>query len=281
MKIIETIDKMQTEAEKIRLSGRRIGLVPTMGFLHEGHLSLIRNARESSDTVITSIFVNPTQFGPGEDYEDYPRDPERDIRMAEAAGSDIIFHPSAKEMYPEGYQTFVTVEKLTKVLCGLSRPQHFRGVTTVVIKLFNATKPHLAIFGQKDAQQALVIRRMVNDLNLDIEIKISPIIREPDGLAMSSRNTYLDATQRKNATVLYRSLILARQLIESGERSARRISDELVKIIAQTDGAEIDYVSMVDTAKLEPVQTLSGEILIAEAVRFGKTRLIDNIILTV
>lgn len=278
MIIIEKITEMQENAEKMRLAGKKIGLVPTMGYLHEGHLSLIRIAREKSDVVITSIFVNPTQFGPGEDYEDYPRDLQRDVRLAEDAGSDIIFYPSASEMYPEGYQTHVEVEKITKVLCGISRPIHFKGVTTVVTKLFNATKPHLAVFGQKDAQQALVIKRMVQDLNMDIDIIVAPVIREPDDLAMSSRNTYLSPRQRKEATVLYRSLMRAKSMIEEGEREPQRIIQEMKAMINHCEGAEIDYISMVDTQMLQPITTLKGEILIAEAVRFGKTRLIDNII---
>lgn len=281
MEIIEKITEMQDKAEELRMGGKKIGLVPTMGFLHEGHLSLIRRASKESDAVITSIFVNPTQFGPGEDFEDYPRDLQRDLQLAENSGCDIIFRPSAKEMYPEGYQTYVTVENITKALCGSSRPTHFRGVTTVVSKLFNATRPHLAVFGQKDAQQALVIKRMVNDLNLGIEIIVAPIVREKDGLAMSSRNTYLSPEQRKDAAVLYRSLMHAKALIRQGERDSQFIISEITSMINQAETAEIDYVNIVDTQNLQPLAKLRAELLIAEAVRFGKTRLIDNIIVTV
>ena len=279
MKRIETISDMQLDAEKLRLTGKRIGLVPTMGYLHEGHLSLIRRARLDCDVVIASIFVNPIQFGPNEDLEDYPRDLQRDMKLAEDAGCDIIFNPSVAEMYPKGFQTHVTVDEMTKVLCGQSRPTHFKGVTTVVAKLFNATKPHFAVFGQKDAQQALVIKRMVKDLNIDIDIVVAPIVRESDGLAMSSRNIYLDPNQRKNATVLNRSLTQARELIENGERDADRILSKLNGMIREIEGAEIDYVSIVSTDTLQPIEKLRGEILIAEAVRFGKTRLIDNILI--
>lgn len=281
MLIIEKITEMQAKAEELSLVGKKIGFVPTMGYLHEGHLSLIRIAREKSDIVITSIFVNPTQFGPGEDYEAYPRDFQRDTRLAEEVGSNIIFHPSVDEMYPQGYQTHIKVEKITKVLCGISRPTHFQGVTTVVAKLFNATKPQLAVFGQKDAQQAFVIKRMVKDLNMDIEILVAPIVREPDGLAMSSRNSYLTPTQRKEAVVLYRSLMKAKAMIEEGHRDSQHIIQEITHMINHSQSAKIDYVSIVDSQDLQPVATLEGEILIAEAVCFGKTRLIDNIIVQI
>jgi len=281
MQLIKTVSEMRSHADQLRLAGKRIGFVPTMGYLHEGHLSLVRIAKEKSDVVVMSIFVNPTQFGPAEDFDRYPRDFDRDWRLAEQAGCDILFHPSVAEMYPEGYLTYVTVEKLTTVLCGRSRPTHFRGVTTVVAKLFNLVKPHVAVFGQKDAQQALVIKRMVRDLNFDVEVIVAPIVREKDGLAMSSRNTYLTPEERRDATVLYCSLLLAKELVDKGERRAEAIKTEMRKMIEATPTAQIDYISIVDTDKLEDKDTLSGETLIALAVYFGKTRLIDNLILQV
>ena len=279
MTLIEKLSDMQKQAENICLSGKKIGLVPTMGYLHEGHLSLIRIARKNCDQVITSIFVNPTQFGPDEDYENYPRDMERDCKLAEDNGTDIIFFPSVNEMYPDGYQTYVEVDQITQTLCGQSRPKHFKGVTTIVTKLFNLTKPHVAIFGQKDAQQAIVIKRMVKDLNMKIDIIMAPIVREADGLALSSRNTYLSSEQRKHASVLYRSLMHAKSMIGAGERNPNLIIKEMTDMINQSSDAGIDYIRIVDTEKLQPVQSISGEVLIAEAVRFGKTRLIDNIII--
>lgn len=249
-----------------------------MGYLHEGHLSLIRIAKEKSDVVITTIFVNPLQFAPNEDYDKYPRDLERDVKLAQSAGCDIIFHPSVEEMYPENFLTYVEVEKLTKVLEGEFRPTHFRGVTTVVAKLFNITKPHIAVFGQKDAQQALIIKQMVRDLNFDIEIIVAPIVREPDGLAMSSRNVYLSESERKDATVLYQSLKLAEKLIEEGERNSGVIISKMEELIKSKPTAKIDYIAIVDPNTLEKVENLSEgkEYLIALAVRIGSTRLIDN-----
>lgn len=278
MRVITKIKEMQRVADELRKEGKIIGVVPTMGYLHEGHLSLIRIAKEKSDIVITTIFVNPLQFAPNEDYDKYPRDFERDVKLAQSAGCDIIFHPSVEEMYPENFLTYVEVEKLTKVLEGEFRPTHFRGVTTVVAKLFNITKPHIAVFGQKDAQQALIIKQMVRDLNFDIEIIVAPIVRESDGLAMSSRNVYLSESERKDATVLYQSLKLAEKLIEEGERNSSVIISKMEDLIKSKPTAKIDYIAIVDPNTLEKVESLSEgkEYLIALAVRIGSTRLIDN-----
>jgi pantoate--beta-alanine ligase len=281
MKIIKQLQQMQELAEQTRTKGLKIGLVPTMGFLHQGHLSLIRLARKKADFVVVSIFVNPTQFGPGEDYQTYPRDLKRDCRLIEQSGGDVVFAPSAEEMYPKGYCTFVEVEGITRKLCGASRPTHFRGVTTVVTKLFYIVKPHFAVFGQKDAQQAIVIERLVKDLNFEIKIVVAPTVREPDGLAMSSRNRYLSEQEREDATVLYRSLQRAKSMVEAGERSASRVIVTMEKMISEKPTAQIDYIAVVDTRQLEPLEQLSGEVLIALAVRFDRARLIDNIILSV
>ncbi len=283
MRIISKIKEMQKVADELRKEGKIIGVVPTMGYLHEGHLSLIRLAKEKSDVVITTIFVNPLQFAPNEDYDRYPRDLERDVKLAQSAGCDIIFHPSVEEMYPQNFLTYVEVDKLTKVLEGEFRPTHFRGVTTVVAKLFNITKPHIAIFGQKDAQQALIIKQMVRDLNFDIEIIVAPIVREPDGLAMSSRNVYLSDSERKDATVLYESLKLAEKLIENGERNPKNIILKMEELIKSKPTAKIDYIAIVEPETLEKVEILNEgkEYLIALAVRIGSTRLIDNTIVKI
>jgi pantoate--beta-alanine ligase len=283
MRIISKVKEMQKVADELRKEGKIIGVVPTMGYLHEGHLSLIRLAKEKSDVVITTIFVNPLQFAPNEDYDRYPRDFERDVKLAQSAGCDIIFHPSVEEMYPQNFLTYVEVDKLTKVLEGEFRPTHFRGVTTVVAKLFNITKPHIAVFGQKDAQQALIIKQMVRDLNFDIEIIVAPIVREPDGLAMSSRNVYLSDSERKDATVLYESLKLAEKLIENGERNSENIILKMEELIKSKPTAKIDYIAIVEPETLEKVETLSEgkEYLIALAVRIGSTRLIDNTIVKI
>jgi pantoate--beta-alanine ligase len=283
MRIISKVKEMQKVADELRKEGKIIGVVPTMGYLHEGHLSLIRLAKEKSDVVITTIFVNPLQFAPNEDYDRYPRDFERDVKLAQSAGCDIIFHPSVEEMYPQNFLTYVEVDKLTKVLEGEFRPTHFRGVTTVVAKLFNITKPHIAVFGQKDAQQALIIKQMVRDLNFDIEIIVAPIIREPDGLAMSSRNVYLSDSERKDATVLYESLKLAEKLIENGKRNSKNIILKMEELIKSKPTAKIDYIAIVEPETLEKVETLSEgkEYLIALAVRIGSTRLIDNTIVKI
>ena len=255
-----------------------VGLVPTMGYLHEGHLSLIRRAREECDHVIVSIFVNPTQFGPKEDLAKNPRDLERDFRLIEPY-TDLVWTPSAETMYPQGYQTWVEVEAMTRPLEGAMRPDHFRGVTTVVAKLFNAVQPHKAYFGQKDAQQVAVIRQMVRDLNFPLEIVVCPTSREPDGLAMSSRNVYLDPDQRKAATVLFRSLSAAKELYERGERSAEKVRGKMKEVLAGEPLAEPQYISCADYDTLEELDEIKGKALLSMAVFFGKTRLIDNFIL--
>ena len=263
-----------------RSQEEQIGLVPTMGFLHEGHLSLVRQARADSNFVVVSIFVNPSQFGPAEDFDTYPRDFDRDCRLLEAEGVDLLFAPAVEEMYPKGNTTFVEVTgNLTKGLCGASRPGHFRGVTTVVSKLFNVVGPHRAYFGQKDAQQLAVIKRLASDLNWGIEIVGMPIIREADGLAMSSRNRKLTPEERRSATLLYRALQLAKARIEAGERNAERVMGIIREIIGKEKLARIDYIEIVSLNDFEPVNQIEGEILIALAVFIGETRLIDNLLL--
>ncbi len=278
MRIITSIKKMQSLSSQIHLQGKRIGLVPTMGFLHDGHLSLIREIKRHCDVTVMSIFVNPTQFSPSEDFADYPRDFVRDKKLAEAEGCDIIFYPDAKDIYPGNYLTYVTVEKISYILCGVSRPIHFRGVATIVAKLFNIVKPQIAIFGQKDAQQAIIIKKMVNDLNFDVEILVAPIVREKDGLAKSSRNTYLSPEMRRQASVLFQSLKAAEQKILSGETDAAAIKALIKNKIAEKPAAVIDYIEIVNPETLEHQAEIQGSVLIALAVRFGKTRLIDNIV---
>jgi pantoate--beta-alanine ligase len=274
---------MQRSADELRSSGRKIGVVPTMGALHEGHLSLIRIARNYADVVIATIFVNPVQFGPNEDFNNYPRDLQGDSRLAESAGTDILFAPQPGEMYPDGYLTYITVERLTTTLEGKSRPTHFRGVTTIVAKLFNITKPAVAVFGQKDAQQVVVIRRMVSDLNMGVKIVAAPIVREPDGLAMSSRNAYLSPQERKQSLVLSQSLRLAEQLISRGERTSDRVHSEMMNLISSQPAARVDYISISDPVTLQEMSTLDSAhtVLISLAVWIGTTRLIDNLIITV
>ncbi len=281
MKTIEKISRMSTLAKMMKKEGKSIGFVPTMGYLHEGHMSLVRTAKKHTDVAVMSIFVNPVQFAPGEDFEKYPRDLRRDEVLARDGGVDVIFYPSLKDMYPEDYATYVTVEKLTDTLCGESRPGHFKGVATVVTKLFNIVKPDVAYFGQKDMQQALVIRKMALNLNMGIEIKIMPIVREKDGLAMSSRNMFLSETERKDAPILYQSLKNAENLIKQGERDAKKIVKTVEDMIRQKPAARIDYVKALDAKELKEVKVVSGEIMVALAVFFGQTRLIDNIIITV
>jgi len=281
VKIVKGVAEMQRMAEEIRRSDRKIGFVPTMGYLHEGHLSLIRRARQLSQVVVVSIFVNPMQFGPQEDLADYPRDLSRDTRLSQKAGCDILFIPPVEEMYPPGYCSYIQVQGLTEVLCGAARPGHFRGVTTVVTKLFNMVKPHLAVFGQKDAQQAIVVRRMVQDLNQDLEIVIAPTVREPDGLAMSSRNEYLTPQERAAAPVLYNALEWARTCIQAGERQAEVLTKGMTEMIAGEKTAQIEYIAIVDAEKLQPVNILDGQVLIAVAVQFGRARLIDNVLIQV
>lgn len=279
IKVFKTIKATKEFINKEKYKGRSIGFVPTMGYLHEGHLSLIREARRENDLAVISIFVNPTQFGPKEDYKRYPRDFRRDKELAEKTGADIIFYPSVKEMYPDGYLTYAEVTDITERLCGKSRPGHFKGVVTVVAKLFNIVQPDIAYFGQKDAQQAIVIKRMVQDLNMEIKIKVMPIIREPDGLAMSSRNRYLSRDERKDAIVLYQSLNLAKRLIKNGVKDAGRIKSEMKQLITSKKNARIDYISIVDTKNLMELKRIEKGALIALAVYIGKTRLIDNIII--
>ncbi len=281
LRIIRTVGDMHRAADEMRGGGLRIGLVPTMGYLHEGHLSLIRQARRASDRVVVSIFVNPMQFGPKEDFSTYPRDFERDVKLIREAGGDLVYAPSAEEMYPEGYATSVAVERLTEHLCGALRPGHFQGVATVVTKLFATVKPHLAVFGQKDAQQAVVIRRMARDLNLDVEIRAAPTVREADGLARSSRNVYLSPEERREAPVLYEALQEAKALVVQGERRAPVVVEAMRRRIASRPHAQIGYVSAVDAEDLKPVEALSGAVLFAVAVRFGEARLIDNLQLSI
>lgn len=256
-----------------------VGLVPTMGYLHEGHLSLVRRASEECDQVVVSIFVNPTQFGPKEDLSKYPRDLDRDLSLLEPLGVDLVWMPTAEIMYPPGYQTWVEVEAITRPLEGAMRPGHFRGVTTVVAKLFNTVQPHRAYFGQKDAQQAAVIRQMTSDLNFPIQIVVCPIVREPDGLAMSSRNVYLEPAQREAATVLYRSLCAAKEAHDRGERDAEKLRQVIKGVIASEPLANVQYVSCADYDTLEELETVKGKTLLSLAVFMGKTRLIDNFVL--
>ncbi len=276
MEIIKTVHQMQQAADAIRMAGESIALVPTMGFLHEGHLALMRAGKEQCDRLVVSIFVNPTQFGPNEDFSSYPRDAEGDLRKAENVGADLVFMPSAGEMYPKGAQTTVTVSDLPRHLCGLSRPGHFDGVATVVAKLFHIVKPHVAVFGQKDYQQLAVISRMVMDLNMDIQIIGLPTVRERDGLAMSSRNSYLSAEERQSALSLKKSLNLAERLFNEGEKNPQVIKDFIRSYILEHPRTDIDYVSLCDPVTLDDVNTLSEGTLVALAVRVGKTRLIDN-----
>jgi pantoate--beta-alanine ligase len=281
MEIIDTVARMQKRSEEIRLAGERIAFVPTMGFLHDGHLRLMAEGRRLGDVLVISIFVNPTQFGPAEDYQEYPRDMEGDISKAREAGVDIIFAPSVEEMYPVESQTKVVVQRLTEHLCGLSRIGHFEGVATVVGKLFNITKPHFAIFGQKDYQQLLVIRRMVKDLNMDIEVIGVPTVREPDGLAMSSRNKYLNPEERESALCLKKSIDMASALTKEGERNANRIKSAIQGLILSYPFTNIEYISICDSLTFEDMDTVEGECLLALAVKVGKTRLIDNCLIKV
>lgn len=279
MRIIEKVKEMKLFSEMARREGKSIGFVPTMGYLHEGHLSLVRRARAENDVVVVSIFVNPIQFGPNEDYDRYPRDFERDKMLLEKEGVDCVFYPSVEEMYPQDFSTYVEETVLSKPLCGRSRPGHFRGVCTVVAKLFNIVKPHRAYFGQKDAQQFRVLRRMVRDLNMDVEMIECPIVREPDGLAMSSRNVYLSPEEREQALALYRSLKLAEELFTKGERDALKIKREMEEFLRGFDKVKVDYVEIVDEETLEPVSKIEKKVIVAVAAWVGKARLIDNVIL--
>ena len=279
MQLIETIAEMKAWSRAARVSGATIGFVPTMGYLHEGHLSLMREAQAHADKLVVSIFVNPTQFGPNEDLAKYPRDLPRDTELCASVGVDAIFLPTPAMMYPDGYNTYVNVENLTSGLCGFSRPTHFRGVTTVVLKLFNIVDPDVAAFGCKDYQQLQVIKRMVTDLNLDLKILEGPTVREADGLAMSSRNKYLTAEQRGHALVLSKSLSLAHELYAAGERDPQVIVAAVKDLIGATPQCMIDYVELVDAQNLSAITTLAKPAVLALAVKVGSTRLIDNTVL--
>jgi pantoate--beta-alanine ligase len=283
IQIINDPREMQARADAQRVAGKRIAVVPTMGALHEGHFSLIRLARTQADLVITTIFVNPTQFGKGEDFERYPRDLGRDTSLCAGAGTDIVFVPEISTMYTEGYRTFVTVEGISEVLEGAARPGHFRGVATVVTKLLGITKPHLAVFGQKDAQQVVILKRLVLDLNLDVTIVVGPIVREKDGLAMSSRNVYLSPEQRAEAPILYRALQLGMTMIRKGERRGPTVSHAMRALITGGSSGIVEYVSIADSSSLDEKQLLGTgeELLLSLAVQFGSTRLIDNLMLIV
>lgn len=280
MKILRTISEVREELNKHRKEGKIISFVPTMGYLHEGHLSLLRFAREHSDISVVSIFVNPTQFGPNEDFNRYPRDEKRDLELLEKEHCDVVFIPSADEMYSENFQTYVKVRKYSEILEGEFRPTHFEGVTTVVIKLFNIVQPHFSVFGQKDAQQAFIINKMVEDLNIPVRIEVLPIIREPDGLAMSSRNVYLKPEERTQALALYKGIQLAENLYKNGERNSKKIIEQVKSLINNYPLLKIDYVEIVNVNSFEKEDLLQlGEkYYLLLAVRVGSTRLIDNTI---
>ena len=275
MKVIEAIDDMKRLRQQLAKS---VGFVPTMGYFHEGHLTLVRQARAENSSVVVSIFVNPTQFGPQEDFNSYPRDPQSDLAMLEKEQVDIVFMPSVAEMYPPQFSSWVEVGKVTERLEGASRPGHFRGVTTVVAKLFNIVQPTRAYFGQKDAQQLVVIKKMVADLNMNLEIVAVPTVREPDGLAMSSRNTYLNPEERKTAVVLYQALGLAQKLWSQGEKNAQAIRQEMTALIQKQPLANIDYLSIADAETLDELDKVKPPALVSLVVRIGKTRLIDNVV---
>lgn len=278
MQVAETIKEVREQVAAWRKEGLTVGLVPTMGYLHEGHKSLITKAVAENDRVVVSDFVNPIQFGPTEDLQTYPRDLERDSKLCSEAGANLIFHPDKDEMYFDDFCTYVDMDGLTKGLCGKTRPIHFRGVCTVVSKLFNIVMPDRAYFGEKDAQQLAVVKRMVRDLNFNIEIVGCPIIREEDGLAKSSRNTYLNEAERKAAVILHKGLLEGEKLVKAGEKSAKRITEAVTAIINSEPLAKIDYVEVVDFDNIENVETIEGTVLCAVAVYIGKTRLIDNFI---
>jgi pantoate--beta-alanine ligase len=279
VEILRTVGEMKTRARGIGREGAVIGFVPTMGFLHEGHLTLVRMARELADSVVVSIFVNPTQFGPSEDLDRYPRDLERDLALLEEAGADVVFVPEAADVYPSGYATVVHVQRLGEKLCGAFRPGHFDGVCTVVAKLFEIVRPNLAVFGQKDGQQAAIIERMVEDLDMDVQIVRGPTVREPDGLAMSSRNSYLSEDERAEAPVLRQALLHAESLFGSGESDAAKVLSEVRDMIESKPHAEVQYVAAVDWKSLDDVTELRPGTMLALAVFFGRTRLIDNLVL--
>jgi len=277
MQIITHIAEMQSVADSLRRQGKKIGFVPTMGFLHEGHLSLIRQAREVSDIVIASIFVNPTQFGQNEDFDHYPRHVEGDRMKCEAASVNILFTPDEKEMYPKKPTVFITAEEISDILEGAVRSGHYRGVATVVAKLFNIVKPQTAFFGQKDYQQCVVIKRMVKELNMDLEISIGPTIREADGLAMSSRNSYLNTEERRTAAIIFRALSNAEHLVKSGTKEPDKLKRKMEAVLLAGKGISIDYIEIADPETLAPLTSVTGKTVILVAVRLGRTRLIDNI----
>jgi pantoate--beta-alanine ligase len=279
MRIITTVRQMQETADELRKE-KRIGFVPTMGYLHEGHLALVRKARELADVTVASIFVNPIQFGPTEDLAKYPRDLDRDMKLLEQEKTDILFYPPYEEMYPRGYTTYVQARELEDHLCGQTRKGHFVGVATVVGKLFNMVKPHIAVFGQKDYQQLTIIERMVKDLNMDIQIIPHPTVREEGGLAMSSRNTYLSATERERALLIYASMKKVEGLFRSGERKATVLKNMARSVLCSRDGIDIEYVNICDPETLKDLEEIDKNAVLAIAVRVGKTRLIDNMILT-
>jgi pantoate--beta-alanine ligase len=280
MKICRSVQEVRNASRCARMAGRKVGFVPTMGALHEGHLSLVRAAKKESEVVFVSIFVNPTQFGPHEDFSKYPRTFERDCELLQSEGVDVLFAPTVDEMYPKGAVTFVTVEGLSDKLDGVSRPGHFRGVTTVVSKLFNIIEPDLSFFGQKDAAQVAIISRMVRDLKSPVEIVVCPIVREADGLAMSSRNAYLNPGERKQALILRKSLLRAEELFRTGERRTSELVQAAQELFAQDPSVRLDYFQIVDPDTLEPVDTMSGRALVAVAAYVGNTRLIDNTVLS-
>jgi pantoate--beta-alanine ligase len=278
IEVIRRIDDMRRWSREVRSHGQRIGFVPTMGYFHEGHLSLIRLAGQAADRVVVSIFVNPIQFGPSEDLARSPRDRARDRQLAGESGAHLLFAPSVSEMYPEGFRTTLTVRRLSQVLCGAYRPGHFDGVATVVLKLLNIVRPAMIFLGEKDYQQAVIIRRMISDLNLGVNVLLAPTVREPDGLAMSSRNVYLADAERDAASVIYRSLCEARRLVEGGETRAHAITGEVRRILSEVKPVQIEYVSAVDPDNLEEVSSLDKPTLVAVAVRIGGCRLIDSMI---
>lgn len=279
MKVIRTVKQMQNEAKTRKRHGNRVVLAPTMGFLHEGHLALLRDGRRRGDILVVSIFVNPVQFGPNEDYEQYPRDFEEDRKKVQKEGADILFAPEPLEMYPEGFGTSVKVGSLSRCLCGISRPGHFQGVATVLVKLFNIVKPDVAVFGEKDYQQLLIVRRLATDLNFDMEIVGFPTVREEDGLALSSRNSYLTADERVSAQSIYQSLKKAQILLDCGINDSQKIINSATEIIGSRPEAKIDYISLCDPVTLQEVKTIDRPVLMAIAVKIGKTRLIDNMLL--
>ncbi len=276
MRLVHTVNEVREQVKKWRSEGLSVGLVPTMGFLHEGHQSLIAASVKENDRTVVSIFVNPTQFGPNEDFEAYPRDIKKDMALCDETGADLIFNPEPEEMYPDGFCTYTNITGMSDALCGKSRPIHFKGVCTVVSKLFNIVCPDMAYFGEKDAQQLAIIKRMVKDMNIPIEIKGCPIVRESDGLAKSSRNTYLSASEREAALILSKAIFAGRDMVKAGERDAKKVVEAMTEIIKSEPLAAIDYVEMVDVETMQSIDVIEGNILCAIAVKIGKTRLIDN-----